>query len=151
MALHLDHGKSAEECISCIDDGFSSVMIDGSALPFERNIEVTARVVEYAHARDVTVEGELGVLSGVEEGGEGGHGQSKFTDPTAVAEFVRRTGVDSLAISIGTSHGVVKIKVKKGEPVPPLRFDILEQIARDLPDFPSCCTAPRPSCHATSR
>jgi fructose-bisphosphate aldolase, class II len=134
MALHLDHGTSAEECISCVDDGFSSVMIDGSALPFAANVAVTARVADYAHARGVTVEGELGVLSGVEEGTA--HAASNFTDPGAVSEFVRGTGVDSLAISIGTSHGVVKIKVKEGEPVPPLRFDILAKIAKEQPGFP---------------
>jgi fructose-bisphosphate aldolase, class II len=134
MALHLDHGTKAEECFACVDDGFSSVMIDGSALPFSENIKETARVVEYAHPRGVTVEGELGLLSGVEE--DSAHAESKFTDPRAVSEFVKSTGVDSLAISIGTSHGVVKIKVKKGDPVPPLRFDILDQIAKDLPGFP---------------
>jgi fructose-bisphosphate aldolase class II len=134
MALHLDHGKSAEECLACIDDGFSSVMIDGSALPFAENIKETARVVAYARPHGVTVEGELGVLSGIEE--DTAHGASTFTDPRAVAEFVKSTGVDSLAVSIGTSHGVVKIKVKKGDPIPPLRFDILEKIAKDLPGFP---------------
>ncbi len=134
MALHLDHGMSAEDCMSCIDDGFSSVMIDGSALPYVRNVDVTARVVDHAHAHGVSVEGELGVLSGVEE--DAAPGTSSFTNPDAVHDFVRTTGVDSLAISIGTSHGVVKIKVKEGEAIPSLRFDILEKIREDLPGFP---------------
>lgn len=134
MALHLDHGLSYEDCKSCIDSGFSSVMIDGSALPYEKNIELTARVVEYAHRQDVTVEGELGVLSGVEE--DVTHIENNFTDPALVEDFVKRSGADSLAISIGTCHGVVKIKVKKGEPVPPLRFDILEEIEHRIPGFP---------------
>jgi fructose-bisphosphate aldolase, class II len=136
MALHLDHGRSEEECTACVGGGFSSVMIDGSALPFAENVALTGRVVRYAHAHGVVVEGELGVLSGVEEAGDAGHAASTFTDPKAVREFVKATGVDSLAISIGTSHGVVKIKVKKGDPIPPLRFDILDQIAKDLPGFP---------------
>ncbi len=134
VALHLDHGLSFEECAESIEDGFSSVMIDGSALAYEQNVALTARVVEHAHRCDVTVEGELGTLSGIEEGV--GHGESRYTDPAAVQDFVRRTGVDSLAISIGTSHGVAKIKVRPGEPVPPLRFDILDEVARRLPGFP---------------
>ncbi len=134
MALHLDHGMSEEECRSCIDDGFSSVMIDGSALPYEKNVEVSARVAGYAHAHGVTVEAELGVLSGTEE--ETAHGEAKYTDPAAVVDFVKRTSVDSLAVSIGTAHGLVKMKVKPGEALPPLRFDILEAIERDLPGFP---------------
>ena len=134
VALHLDHGESYEDCVGCINDGFSSVMIDGSAHPFAKNIEITAKVVEYAHRYDVTVEGELGVLSGVEEGTA--HNESRFTDPTMVEEFVKSTGVDSLAISIGTSHGVVKVKVAPGEPVPPLRFDILDEVSRRIPGFP---------------
>lgn len=134
MALHLDHGTTYEECKAAIDGGFSSVMIDGSALPFKENIEVTAGVVEYAHKHDVTVEGELGIVSGIEEEIE--HYETRFTDPGAVQEFVERSGVDSLAISIGTSHGVVKIRVKPGEPVPPLRFDILAEVEKRLPGFP---------------
>lgn len=134
MALHLDHGTSYEECKAAIEGGFSSVMIDGSALPFKENIELTASVVEFAHRYDVTVEGELGIVSGIEE--EVSHSESRFTDPDAVHEFVNRTGVDSLAISIGTSHGLVKIKVKPGEPVPPLRFDILAEVEKKLPGFP---------------
>jgi fructose-bisphosphate aldolase class II len=134
MALHLDHGTTYEECKAAIDGGFSSVMIDGSALPFEENIELTAKVVEYAKKHDVTVEGELGIVSGIEEDIE--HYESRFTDPGAVQEFVEKSGVDSLAISIGTSHGVVKIRVKPGEPVPPLRFDILSEVEERLPGFP---------------
>lgn len=134
MALHLDHGLSFEDCKSCIDSGFSSVMIDGSALPYEENIALTSKVVEYAHLNDVTVEGELGVLTGVED--EVTHTHSEFTDPCMVEDFVKKTGVDSLAISIGTCHGVVKIKVKKGEPVPQLRFEILEEIEKRIPGYP---------------
>lgn len=133
MALHLDHGMTYDDCKSCIDSGFSSVMIDGSALPYEKNMELTTRVVEYAHRYDVTVEGELGVLSGVEE--DLIHTESRFTDPALVEDFVKRTGIDSLAISIGTCHGVVKVKVRKGEPVPPLRFDILGEVERRIPGF----------------
>jgi fructose-bisphosphate aldolase, class II len=134
MALHLDHGLTFEDCRDCIVEGFSSVMIDGSALPFEENVRLTARVVEFAHPRSVTVEGELGVLAGVED--EASHEISHYTDPGLVQEFVRRTGVDSLAISIGTSHGIVKIKVPKGEPVPELRFDILNEVEAKIPGFP---------------
>jgi len=134
MALHLDHGTSYEECVASIDEGFSSVMIDGSALPFDRNIELTARVVEYAKKYNVTVEGELGVLAGAEEGSV--HEKSFFTDPDAACEFIQQTGVDSLAISIGTSHGIVKMKSKPGEPMPTLRFDILSRIEDKLPGFP---------------
>jgi len=133
-ALNLDHGLTYEDCRSCVDSGFSSVMIDGSALSYEKNIELTSKIVEYAHKSDVTVEGELGVLSGVED--EVVHEVSHYTDPDMVEDFVKRTGVDSLAISIGTSHGVVKIKVKKGEPLPSLRFDILEEVEKRLPYFP---------------
>jgi fructose-bisphosphate aldolase class II len=134
VALHLDHGDSFELAQSCIDSGFSSVMIDGSALPYEQNVALTRKVVEYAHPRDVTVEGELGVLAGIEE-----HVQSEkshYTDPRDVEDFVKRTGVDSLAISIGTSHGAFKFKVKPGESVPPLRFDILEEVEKRIPGFP---------------
>lgn len=134
IALHLDHGDSFEICKSCVDSGFSSVMIDGSHLPFEENIELTKKVVEYAHKFDVTVEGELGVLAGIED--EVVAEKSHYTDPDQVEEFVSKTKVDSLAISIGTSHGAYKFKVKPGESVPPLRFDILEEIERRLPGFP---------------
>jgi fructose-bisphosphate aldolase class II len=134
VAFHLDHGTTFEDCVEAIEVGFSSVMIDGSPLPFDENIALTKRVVEHAHPFDVTVEGELGVLGGTEE--DLAHGASRFTDPGMVEQFVRETGVDSLAISIGTSHGVVKIKVKPGEPAPPLRFDILDEVARRLPNFP---------------
>ena len=134
IALHLDHGDSFELCKSCVDNGFSSVMIDGSHLPFEENIALTKKVVEYAHQFDVTVEGELGVLAGIEEEVSSEH--SHYTDPAQVQEFVSRTGVDSLAISIGTSHGAYKFKVKPGEEVPPLRFDILEEVEKRLPGFP---------------
>ena len=134
MALHLDHGTSYEECKAAIEDGFSSVMIDGSALRFKENMELTARVAEFAHRYDVTVEGELGIVSGIEE--EIAHYESRFTNPDAVYEFASSTGVDSLAISIGTSHGIVKMKVKPGESVPQLRFDILAEVEKKLPGFP---------------
>lgn len=134
IALHLDHGDSFEICKSCVDYGFSSVMIDGSHLPFEENIALTKQVVDYAHQFDVTVEGELGVLAGIEDDVSAEH--SHYTDPAQVEEFVSRTGVDSLAISIGTSHGAYKFKVKPGEEVPPLRFDILEEVEKRLPGFP---------------
>jgi fructose-bisphosphate aldolase, class II len=141
VALHLDHGDSFETCKACIDSGFSSVMIDGSHFPFEENIALTKKVVEYAHARDVTVEGELGVLSGVEDEVSSEH--SHYTQPAEVVEFVKKTGVDSLAISIGTSHGAFKFKPEQctknadGVLVPPeLRFDILEAIEREIPGFP---------------
>jgi len=134
IALHLDHGDSFELAKSCIDSGFSSVMLDGSHHPFEENAKLTRQVVDYAHQRDVSVEGELGVLAGVED--EVSHEVSHFTKPEEVEAFVEKTGVDSLAISIGTSHGAFKFKVKPGEEVPPLRFDILEEIARRVPDFP---------------
>ena len=126
IVLHLDHGDTFELCKSCIDGGFSSVMIDGSHLPFEENIKLSKQVVEYAHARDVSVEGELGVLAGIEDEVQSEH--SHYTDPNQVQEFVEKTGVDSLAISIGTSHGAYKFKLKPGESVPPLRFDILALI-----------------------
>ena len=133
-ALHLDHGDSFELARSCIDSGFSSVMIDGSHHPFEENIELTKKVVDYAHERDVTVEGELGVLSGVEDAVSSE--VSHYTKPSEVEEFVGRTNVDSLAISIGTSHGAYKFKLKPGENPPSLRFDILEEIERRIPGFP---------------
>ena len=141
IVLHLDHGDSFETCKDCIDNGFSSVMIDGSSLPYEKNIEVTRKVVEYAHKFDVTVEGELGVLAGVED--EVSSEKSHYTKPEEVVDFVSKTGVDSLAISIGTSHGANKFtpeqctRDKDGRLVPPpLRFDILKEIEKQLPSFP---------------
>ncbi|MGC8867125.1 MAG: class II fructose-bisphosphate aldolase [Elusimicrobiales bacterium] len=134
VALHLDHGDSFELCKACIDNGFSSVMIDGSHLPYEQNIEITRKVVEYAHEYDVSVEGELGVLAGIEE--EVSSKKSIYTDPNQVEDFVKKTGVDSLAIAIGTSHGAYKFKIKPGEAIPPLRFDILEEIEKRIPGFP---------------
>ncbi len=134
VALHLDHGDSFELCKSCIENGFSSVMYDGSALPYEENVRITRQVVEYAHTFDVTVEGELGRLAGVEDEVSSEH--SHYTNPNDVEDFVKRTGVDSLAISIGTSHGAFKFKVKPGESAPPLRFDILEEIEERIPGFP---------------
>ncbi len=141
IVLHLDHGDTFELCKDCIDMGFSSVMIDGSHLSFEENVALTRRVVEYAHAHDVTVEGELGVLAGVEDDVAAEH--HTYTRPEDVEEFVKKTGVDSLAISIGTSHGANKFKPEQckrlpdGTLVPPeLRFDILEEIERRIPGFP---------------
>ena len=134
VALHLDHGDTYELCVSCIETGFSSVMIDGSAHPYDKNVELTAKVVEYAHKHDVTVEGELGVLAGIED--DVSHAMSHYTNPEDVEDFVKKTGVDSLAISIGTSHGAFKFKVKPGESAPPLRFDILEEVEKRIPGFP---------------
>jgi fructose-bisphosphate aldolase class II len=134
IALHLDHGDSYELAKDCIDSGFSSVMLDGSHHSFEENVRLTRQVVDYAHERDVTVEGELGVLAGVED--EVSSAVSHYTKPEEVEEFVGRTGADSLAISIGTSHGAHKFKLKPGEEVPPLRFDILEEIEQRLPGYP---------------
>src|SRR6056297_222876 len=134
IVLHLDHGDSFETCKSCVDSGFSSVMIDGSHLPYEENVALTRKVVEYAHQRDVTVEGELGVLAGIED--DVVAEKSTYTQPDEVEDFVSKTGVDSLAISIGTSHGAFKFKVKEGEEPPPLRFDILEECERRIPGFP---------------
>ena len=141
LALHLDHGADFEICKSCIDGGFSSVMIDGSHHSYEDNVALTRKVVEYAHAHGVVVEGELGVLAGVEDDVVAEH--SSYTRPEEVEDFVNRTGVDSLAISIGTSHGAYKFTAaqctrnEKGVLVPPpLRFDILEEIGRRLPGFP---------------
>jgi len=131
IAVHLDHGDSFELCKACIDGGFTSVMIDGSHLPFEENIALTKKVVEYAHERGVTVEGELGRLAGIEDAINVSEEDAQFTKPEEVEEFVSRTGVDSLAIAIGTSHGAYKFK---GEPK--LRFDILEEVQRRLPGFP---------------
>ena len=142
IVLHLDHGDSFELCKSCVDLGFSSVMIDGSSLPYEENIALTKKVVDYAHQFDVTVEGELGVLAGVED--EVASEVSHYTKPEEVIDFTSRTGVDSLAISIGTSHGAYKFKPeqctrdpKTGRLVPPpLAFDVLDEIMEKLPGFP---------------
>ncbi|HAH77884.1 MAG TPA: fructose-bisphosphate aldolase, partial [Prevotella stercorea] len=142
IVLHLDHGDSFELCKSCIDLGFSSVMIDGSSLPYEENIALTKKVVDYAHQFDVTVEGELGVLAGVED--EVSSEVCHYTKPEEVIDFTTRTGVDSLAISIGTSHGAYKFTPeqctrdpKTGKLVPPpLAFDILDEIMVKLPGFP---------------
>ena len=142
IVLHLDHGDSFETCKSCIDMGFSSVMIDGSHLPYEENIALTKKVVEYAHQFDVTVEGELGVLAGVED--EVSAAESHYTKPEEVVDFVSKTGCDSLAISIGTSHGAYKftpeqctVDPQTGLLVPPpLAFDILAEIEKELPGFP---------------
>ncbi len=141
IVLHLDHGDSFELCKSCIDMGFSSVMIDGSHFPYEENIALTKKVVDYAHQFDVTVEGELGVLAGIEDDVKAEH--HTYTQPEEVIDFVSRTGVDSLAISIGTSHGANKFTPEQctrdanGVLVPPpLRFDILKEIEKKIPGFP---------------
>ena len=142
IVLHLDHGDSFETCKSCIDMGFSSVMIDGSHLPYEENVALTKKVVDYAHQFDVTVEGELGILAGVED--EVSHEHHTYTDPAEVVDFVTRTGCDSLAISIGTSHGAFKFTPEQchidpatGRLVPPpLAFDVLEAVMKELPNFP---------------
>ncbi len=142
IVLHLDHGDSFELCKSCVDFGFSSVMIDGSSLPYEENIALTKKVVDYAHQFDVTVEGELGVLAGVED--EVQAEESHYTKPEEVVDFATRSGVDSLAISIGTSHGAYKFKPeqctrdpKTGRLIPPpLAFDVLAEIEKQLPGFP---------------
>lgn len=133
IALHLDHGDSFELCKSCIDGGFSSVMIDGSKYSFEENIALTKQVVEYAHAHGKVVEGELGRLAGIEDDVNVSAEDSSYTRPEEVEEFVTRTGVDSLAIAIGTSHGAYKFKPGTK---PQLRFDILEEVAKRLPNFP---------------
>jgi fructose-bisphosphate aldolase, class II len=134
IVLHLDHGDSFETCKSCIESGFSSVMIDGSHFSYEENVRLTKQVVDYAHQYDVTVEGELGVLAGIEDEVSAEH--SSYTRPEDVEDFVKKTGVDSLAISIGTSHGAFKFKVAPGELPPPLRFDILEECEKRIPGFP---------------
>jgi fructose-bisphosphate aldolase class II len=143
IVLHLDHGDSFELCKDCIETGFSSVMIDGSHLPYEENVALTKKVCEFAHSRKdyVSVEGELGVLAGVEDDVSAEH--SHYTQPEEVQDFVKKTGVDSLAISIGTSHGRTKFKpeqcTRSADGVlvpPPLRFDILEEIEKKLPGFP---------------
>lgn len=141
IALHLDHGDTFELCKDCVDSGFSSVMIDGSHHSYEENIALTKKVVEYAHAHEVTVEGELGVLAGIED--DVVAAKSTYTKPEEVEDFVKRTNVDSLAISIGTSHGANKFTpaqcTKNAEGIlvpPPLRFDILEEVEKRLPGFP---------------
>ena len=143
LALHLDHGADFDICKACIDGGFSSVMIDGSKHSFEDNIALTRKVVEYAHAHGVVVEGELGMLAGIEDDVHVDAADSSYTQPDEVEEFVTRTGVDSLAIAIGTSHGAYKFTpeqcTRNADGVlvpPPLRFDILEEISRRLPGFP---------------
>ncbi|MBN1251201.1 MAG: class II fructose-1,6-bisphosphate aldolase [Bacteroidales bacterium] len=141
IVLHLDHGDTFELCKSCIESGFSSVMIDGSHHSYEKNVELTRQVVEYAHKYDVTVEGELGVLAGIEDDVVAEH--SSYTQPEEVEDFLKKTGVDSLAISIGTSHGANKFKpeqcTRNAEGIlipPPLRFDILTEIEKRIPGFP---------------
>lgn len=131
MALHLDHGDSYETCVSCIESGFSSVMIDGSHLPYEENVALSRKVVDYAHQHDVTVEGELGVLAGVED--EVSSDEHVYTQPDEVQDFVSKTGVDSLAIAIGTSHGAYKFKPGQK---PEIRMDILAEIEKKIPGFP---------------
>jgi len=141
IVLHLDHGDSFELCKSCVENGFSSVMIDGSHLPYEENVALTKKVVDFAHQYEVSVEGELGVLAGIED--EVSAEKSHYTKPEEVEDFVAKTGVDSLAISIGTSHGATKFKPEQCTRTPdgvlippPLRFDILEEIEKKLPGFP---------------
>jgi fructose-bisphosphate aldolase, class II len=133
IALHLDHGPDFETCKSCIDGGFTSVMIDGSSLPFDQNIELAKKVVDYAHERGVVVEAELGTLAGIEDEVVVESGNASYTKPEEVEEFVERTGCDSLAIAIGTSHGAYKFKPGTK---PQLRFDVLDEVARRLPGFP---------------
>ena len=143
ICLHLDHGDSFDICKSCIDGGFTSVMIDASSKPFEENIELTRKVVEYAHDHGVVVEAELGALAGIEDDVKVSAEESHYTHPEEVEEFVTKTGCDSLAIAIGTSHGAYKFTAaqctrnEKGELVPPpLRFDILDEVSKRLPGFP---------------
>ena len=133
IALHLDHGADFEICKSCIDGGFTSVMIDGSHHDYEDNVALTRKVVEYAHDKGVVVEAELGQLAGIEDDVNVSEDDAHFTDPAQVEDFVTRTGVDSLAIAIGTSHGAYKFKPGQK---PQLRFDILEDVGRRLPGFP---------------
>jgi len=141
IVLHLDHGDTFELCKSCVESGFSSVMIDGSHHPYDKNVELTRQVVEFAHKHDVSVEGELGVLAGIED--EVSSTVTNYTKPSEVEDFVKKTGVDSLAISIGTSHGANKFKpeqcTRTAEGIlvpPPLRFDILEEVEKRIPGFP---------------
>ena len=133
ICLHLDHGDSFELCKACVDDGFSSVMIDASSKPFEENVALTRQVVEYAHAHGAVVEAELGTLAGIEDDVKVKAEDSSYTRPEDVQEFVERTGCDSLAIAIGTSHGAYKFKTGTK---PQLRFDILEEVSERLPGFP---------------
>ena len=133
ICVHLDHGDTFELCKSCIDGGFTSVMIDGSSKPYEENIKLTRQVVEYAHDHGVVVEGELGTLAGIEDEVQVSAEDSSYTRPEEVEDFVTRTGVDSLAIAIGTSHGAYKFKPGTN---PQLRFDILEEVSKRLPNFP---------------
>ena len=133
VVLHLDHGKNFDSCVAAIEGGYTSVMIDGSSKPYEENIALTKKVVEYAHAHGVVVEGELGTLAGVEDDVKVEAGNESYTRPEEVEDFVNRTGVDSLAIAIGTSHGAYKFKPGQK---PQLRFDILEEVQRRLPGFP---------------
>ena len=135
-ALHLDHGMTFEQVEMAVEGGFSSVMIDGSKLPFEENIALTRKVAEYAHARKVTVEAELGILKGKEEQGTEGTCESMYTDPEMAVDFLERSGCDSLAISIGTCHGLVKMKPNPDGTLPELRFDILSRIQERKPGFP---------------
>jgi fructose-bisphosphate aldolase class II len=141
IVLHLDHGDTFELCKSCVESGFSSVMIDGSHHPYDKNVELTKQVVEFAHKHDVSVEGELGVLAGIED--EVSSAVTHYTKPSEVEDFVKKTGVDSLAISIGTSHGANKFKPEQCSRTadgvlvpPPLRFDILEEVEKRIPGFP---------------
>ncbi|MGA3246056.1 MAG: class II fructose-bisphosphate aldolase [Bacteroidota bacterium] len=141
IVLHLDHGDTFELCKSCVESGFSSVMIDGSHHPYDKNVELTKQVVEFAHKYDVSVEGELGVLAGIED--EVSSAVTHYTKPSEVEDFVKKTGVDSLAISIGTSHGANKFKPEQCTRTPegilvppPLRFDILEEVEKRIPGFP---------------
>ncbi len=133
IALHLDHGADFEVCKDCIDSGFTSVMIDGSSKPYEENVELSAKVAEYAHAHNVVVEAELGTLAGVEDDVSVAAENAQYTDPAQVVDFVKKTGVDSLAIAIGTSHGAYKFKPGTQ---PHIRLDILEEIVKELPGFP---------------
>lgn len=134
--LHLDHGLCYDHCVTAIQNGFSSVMIDGSSLPFEENVALTRQVVEYAHAYDVTVEGELGVLDSDVNGSQSYFPKRLYTDPEQAAEFIQKTGVDSLAISIGTSHGMVKYLPNADGSYPELRYDILDKVSTLMPNFP---------------
>lgn len=136
VALHLDHGMTFAQCVDAVEFGFSSIMIDGSALSFRDNAALTKKTVEYAHRHGVTVEAELGVLSGAEEGGSEEHEENLYTDPELVEEFAKETGCDSLAISIGTCHGLVKIKAGPDGSLPELRYDLLEDVMKRVPGLP---------------
>ena len=133
VVLHLDHGADFDICKACVDGGFTSVMIDGSHLPYEENVELAKKVADYAHPRNVTVEAELGRLAGIEDAVNVSAADASYTDPAQVQDFVERTGVDSLAIAIGTSHGAYKFKPGQK---PQLRFDILKEVSDRLPGFP---------------